>query len=217
MSAQRLVLGTRNHHKLRELSMMLAKAGIAAEVWGTAQFGEAPEIVEDGDTFSANAILKANGIAAWLAERGVDGGVFVLADDSGISVDALDGAPAVISARFAGEPCDDAANNRKLVAELQQRGLDRSPAHYTCALALRRVDGAALEGGKTVALFEGRWDVEVRVDARGTGGFGYDPHAWLPNGSTVAELNVASKAEASHRGKALRSMLAWWPRVAARR
>ena len=113
------------------------------------------------------------------------------------------------AARFAGEPSDDERNNRKLVQELCARGLDSSPAHYACVLALVRVDGGALEGEVT-RQFEGRWDVEVRVERRGTGGFGYDPHAWLDDGSrTVAELQMQEKAGISHRGRAMERLVAW--------
>lgn len=211
MTQRRLVLATGNEHKLRELSAMLGEAGVEIEVCGPRVFGEPPEIVEDGDTFAANATKKADGIAAWIGAHGATGDTLVLADDSGISVHALYDAPGVTSARWAGEPSDDAANNRKLVDELARRGLERSGAHYSCVLALRRVDGAAIDAdGCAVATFDGRWDVEVRTTARGTGGFGYDPHAWLPGDRTVAELDAASKASVSHRGVALRAMLAWW-------
>ena len=206
-----LVLASGNRHKLAELAALLAELAPDVRVVGQGEWGEPPAIDESGDTFAANAELKARGIAAWLSSRGASGDTLVLADDSGICVDALDGAPGVTSARWAGEPCDDAANNRKLVAELIARGLDRSAAHYTCVLALVRVDEAALADGREVARFEGRWDVEVRVAARGTGGFGYDPHAWIDRGArTVAELDRDAKASVSHRGQALRALAQWW-------
>lgn len=206
------VLATGNAHKLRELAGMIGAAGLAIEVVAPRNFGSPPEVVEDGDTFAANAVKKARALAAWLETRGCPPGALVLADDSGIGVDALGGAPGVTSARFAGEPCDDGANNRKLVAELVGRGLDSSPAHYSCVLALVRVGGGpVVDGGDDVVTFEGRWDVEVRVDARGTGGFGYDPHAWIDDGArTVAELDQGAKAARSHRGQALRALVAWW-------
>jgi XTP/dITP diphosphohydrolase len=91
-------------------------------------------------------------------------------------------------------------------AALTRAGLDRSAAHSHCVLALVQV------GGGPVHLFEGRWDVEVRVQSRGSGGFGYDPHAWIDDGArTVAELDRAARAEVSHRGRALRSLVAGWP------
>jgi XTP/dITP diphosphohydrolase len=207
--SQRIVVASGNHHKVDELRRLLAQHD--AEVLGLDRFPNVPSIEESAPDFAGNAKLKAFGVADWLAEQGEPGTTWVLADDSGICIDALDGAPGVKSARFAGEPSDDAANNRKMVDELQRRGIDRSPAHYVCALALVRVDGAALPDGHAIAMFDGRWDVEVRTAARGTGGFGYDPHAWLAGGErTVAELTHDEKATASHRGAAFAALVAWW-------
>jgi XTP/dITP diphosphohydrolase len=206
-----LVVASGNRHKVAELAALLATHASGVGVVGPGEWGEPPIIAETGDTFVANAELKARGIAAWMHSRGALSDTIVLADDSGISVDALGGAPGVISAVWAGDPCDDAANNRKLVAELRARGLDRSPAHYTCVLALVRVDGGALDGARDIVFFDGRWDVEVRTEARGTGGFGYDPHAWIDGGArTVAELDGDAKAALSHRGRALRALATWW-------
>ncbi len=205
-----LVLASGNRHKVVELTELLAELAPDVRVVGQGEWGEAPVVAETGDTFAANALLKARGIADWLCERGAWGDTLVLADDSGISVDALGGAPGVTSARFAGEPSDDAANNQRLCEELRARRLDRSAAHYTCVLALVRVDGGPVDGEEDSLCFEGRWDVEVRVDARGSGGFGYDPHAWMDGGArTVAELERAEKAHVSHRGMALRLLAAW--------
>jgi XTP/dITP diphosphohydrolase len=201
----RLVVASGNAHKVAELHEMLAGVG-DLEVVGLDRFRDPPEIDETADTFVGNATLKAQGVARWLAERGEDPQTWVLADDSGICVDALGGAPGVRSARFAGARASDADNNRELVQELSLRGLDRSAAHYACVLALVRV------GGGPVHLFEGRWDVEVRVEARGSGGFGYDPHAFVEGGArTVAELDRGTKAGVSHRGRALRELAARWP------
>lgn len=206
------VLATGNRHKLAELGRMLDEEAIALEVVAPRRFGEPPEIPETGDSFVANAVLKARGLAAWLRAQDCPGDALVLADDSGISVDAFDGAPGVISARFAGEPSDDAANNRKLVDELRARGLEASAAHYSCVLALVRVDGGVItREGDDLVVFDGRWDVEVRTAARGEGGFGYDPHAWIDGGTrTVAELDAGEKAAVSHRGRALRELVQWW-------
>ena len=202
----RLCVASGNRHKVGELAELLEAAVPGLEVVGIDAFGDAPAIDETADTFEGNAVLKAEGVARWLAERGVDPTTWVLADDSGICVDALDGAPGVRSARFAGEGSSDADNNLELVEELQRRGLDRSAAHYACVLALVRV------GGGPVHRFDGRWEVEVRVAARGSGGFGYDPHAWIEDGArTVAELDRPAKAAVSHRGRALRKLVAGWP------
>ncbi len=206
-----VVLATGNRHKLAELDEMLAEAGVDLEAATPREFGDPPEVIEDGTTFAANAEKKARALAAWLRARGCRGDTLVLADDSGLCVDALGGGPGVTSARFAGEPSDDAANNLKLVQELRANDRTASSAHYACVLALMRVDGEAIDGTRDVVHFEGRWDVEVRVEARGHGGFGYDPHAWIDGGArTVAELGQASKATRSHRGEALRALVRWW-------
>ena len=204
-----VVVASGNAHKVVELRAMLRDAVPGLTVTGMKDHGVPPEIEETAPDFAGNAKLKADGIAAWLRARGVDGATVVLADDSGVCVDAFDGAPGVISARFAGEPSDDAANNEKLVAQLKARGLSESAGHYVCVLAISRVDGAPIEGEPT-KFFDGRWDVTLRTQARGSGGFGYDPHAWLPGEDrTVAELEPAEKAALSHRGAAFREFAAW--------
>lgn len=208
---QRIVVASGNRHKVKELRAMLSEGPHPVEVVGLDAFPSAPKIPETADTFTGNAALKARGIADYLAAREESGSTAVLADDSGICIEALGGAPGVYSARFAGPQAADADNNEKLVRELQALGRDASPAYYACVLALCRVDGAPL-AGSSMLHFEGRWHVEVRVEARGSGGFGYDPHAWLDDGAqTVAELTGAAKAERSHRGIALRAMVASWP------
>lgn len=212
----RLVLATANRHKVRELQGALSAAGVDLEVVPATEVGSAPVIVEDQDSFAAHAALKAHGIGDWLAGRGEPGETLVLADDSGVCVDALDGAPGVDSAVFAGPQADDAANNARVVAELAARGLDRSACHYVCVLALRRVDagplalrGAATRGpGAGLLLFEARWAGEIRRDRRGEGGFGYDPHVWIGE-QTVAELPASVKAGRSHRGQAVASLAAY--------
>lgn len=217
---RRLVLATGNPHKVEELDAIVRAAGLPLEVCAARSLGPAPEIPEDQGSFVAHALVKALGIAAWLQGRSEAGDTLVLADDSGLCVDALDGAPGVDSALFAGAHGDNAANNAKLVAELRARGREESPAHYVCVLALTRVDGAPLpplpgsEPGSSPAsrLFVGRWDGAVRTVPRGTGGFGYDPHFW-PTGSalSVAELPVDDKNSRSHRGVATARLLAALP------
>lgn len=208
---QRIVVASGNAHKVEELAAMLADAPQPVEVVGLGAYPDAPQVEETAQTFAGNAALKARGIADYLASVGEPGDTAVLADDSGISVDVLDGGPGVYSARFAGEDATDAQNNAKLVATLEALGHPSSPAHYACVLAVCRVDGASMRGA-SMLHFEGRWNVEIRQTARGTGGFGYDPHAWLEGGQqTVAELTAPQKAALSHRGAALRAMLAAWP------
>ena len=226
--ARKLVIASNNRHKLEELVQMVASARSpqvrALEVLSIGALGErlgpAPEIEESADTFAGNALLKANGIAAWMRSHGAEPHDMVLADDSGLCVAAFDGAPGVYSARFAGTsgPGTDEANNRKLVTELQARGLDRSPAEYVCVLALRFVgtrpfDFTLPESG-TVYMrdgclcLEGRAPGQVRIERRGQGGFGYDPHFWVDDGArTYAELSMADKARRSHRGAAMRKLI----------
>jgi XTP/dITP diphosphohydrolase len=201
----RVIVASRNRHKVTEIAALLGTLGIEV----TALPDDAPEVEETAPDFAGNAWLKAETIAGWLRTRGEPGDTAVLADDSGLCVDALGGAPGVISARFAGEPCDDSANNAKLVAQLVRVGVERSAAHYVCALALVRVD-AGLVGGRVGGLqVEATWDVQARTTARGTGGFGYDPHCWLLDAErTVAELTPPEKAARSHRGAALRALVA---------
>ncbi len=211
MHVGRLVLASGNRHKLAELDALLQGAVPGVEVVAPDRFGPVPSIAETAASFAGNAELKARGIAAFVANAGADGSTWVLADDSGICVDRLAGAPGVSSARFAGEPSNDDANNAKLCAELRAAGCERSAAHYVCELALVRADARPLPDGSPIARFSGRWDVEVRCEARGRGGFGYDPHAWIDDGMrTVAELSTAEKAERSHRAQALAALLRWW-------
>ena len=188
----RLVLASGNSGKLREFRRLLTPLGI--EVIAQAELG----IVETGEphqTFVENALTKARH-ASRLAHMPA------LADDSGICVDALDGAPGVQSARFAGEPPSDARNNARLVEKLA--GIADRRAHYYCMLALMR-DGDDQEP----ILAEGRWEGTIIDLPRGGGGFGYDPHFLdLETGLTGAELPLEKKNELSHRGKAIRSLVA---------
>jgi len=207
-TATRWVIASGNAHKVEEIREFIERSGLAAEIVGVRSFGDAPNIDETADTFVGNATLKAQGVASWLAARAEPPGTWVLADDSGLCVEALGGGPGVRSARFAGPTATDAENNEALVRVMQALGLSRSRAYYTCALVCVRVDGTGID------RFEAHWPVEVRIDARGAGGFGYDPHAWVENGRrTVAELSRAEKDLVSHRGQALR---AWATAMCAR-
>lgn len=219
---RRVVLASANAHKLGELTAMFAAAGLEIEVKAARELGPAPTIVEDMDSFVDHAALKARGIAGWLAGRGEDGATLVLADDSGVCVDALDGRPGVHAAVFAGPEADDAANNARLLRELAERGLDRSPAHYVCVLALRRVDGVAMQlpgatasatasamrhaAGEDLTLFVAQWHGEIRRERAGAGGFGYDPYFWIGE-TTAASLTPAEKNAQSHRGLAVRALV----------
>jgi XTP/dITP diphosphohydrolase len=192
----KLLVATRNRHKLDEIRAILAQHGVACV--GLDEMPAAPEVVEDGDTFEANAIKKAVSLARAT-------GLWTLADDSGLEVEALGGAPGVRSARYAGEPSNDGANNRKLLAELGVRG-DRR-ARFRCAIALADPAG----GVRTVS---GACPGMILTAARGQGGFGYDP-LFVPDGShlTFAELDGATKNRISHRARALQRAIADWADV----
>ncbi len=188
----RILLATGNAHKLREVAEILAPFVI--DVLAPAAISYCPNVVEDGDTFEANAIKKA---VAGLAATGLP----CLADDSGIEARALGWAPGVISARYAGEPCNDEANNRKLVAELATQA-DKF-VQYRCVIALARPDEPPL-------TWSGTFPGQHIAAPRGQGGFGYDPYVLIPElGQTVAELSSDEKHARSHRGQALRGFVAW--------
>jgi XTP/dITP diphosphohydrolase len=189
-----LVFATRNQGKLAELSGLVASLGL--EVISAAELG-APDVVEDGATFEENAVKKARVVAAAV-------GLPALADDSGLVVAALDGAPGVYSARFAGPDATDADNNRLLVERL--RGVDeaRRGAQFVCVMAFAD-PGGALGDGVEVAL--GRCHGILLEAPRGHGGFGYDPLFYVPEeGKTFAELGAAVKNTISHRAAAMGRM-----------
>ncbi len=187
-----VLLATRNAGKLRELREIVAATPL---VWhGLEEFPHVPEAEETGATFMENARLKALHYAAAT-------GLATLADDSGLEVDVLDGAPGVYSARYAGLPRDDEANNRKLVAALRDVPLARRTARYHCAMAFAHA-------GQVVLETDGRFEGLIQDERRGTNGFGYDPYFLVPElGQTVAELPSEAKHARSHRGQALRAML----------
>jgi XTP/dITP diphosphohydrolase len=188
----KLVLASNNAGKLREFRRLLSPLGI--EVLPQADLG-IPEADEPHCTFVENALAKARHASA-LA------GLPALADDSGVCVAALGGAPGVQSARYAGEPRSDARNNAKLIADLA--GIADRRAHYYCVLVLvHRADDPE------PMIAEGRWHGTIVDTPRGDGGFGYDPHfVDSATGLTGAELPLSRKNEVSHRGCALRALLA---------
>ncbi len=196
----KLVVATTNPHKAREFAEILGPSGIL--VSGLGEVGaQLPEPVEDAETFEGNARLKAAFYSRSL-------GVPVLADDSGLEVDALGGAPGVRSARYAGvgstREVRDKNNREKLLAELAKLGdVDRS-ARLVCALCLADARGQV--------LFEARGTIEGTIidDARGGNGFGYDVHLYLPDvGKTAAELSHEEMNARSHRGRATRALAEW--------
>jgi XTP/dITP diphosphohydrolase len=188
-----LVLGTRNRKKGLELAQLLAPHAI--DVRTLVDFPEAIDVVEDGDSFAANAAKKATQQAKRLSH-------WVLGEDSGIVVDALDGAPGIYSARYAGENATDEANNRRLLEELAGVSLERRTAHYVCHATL--ADPSGVVRAETEAQCHGR----IALVERGTGGFGYDPlFEVIEYHRTFGELGPAVKACLSHRGRALRQLL----------
>lgn len=186
-----LILASNNAGKLKEFTELLAPIGFDLHPQG--EF-KVPEVDEPHCTFVENALEKARHAARLT-------GLPALADDSGICVNALGGAPGVLSARFAGEPKSDARNNQKLIDDLAAHS-DKS-AYYYCVLIFVR---HANDPQPVIA--EGRWDGEIIAAPRGQGGFGYDPHFWLPAlGKTAAELPSEQKNRLSHRGQALRMLV----------
>ena len=198
MSRPRLLLASANQGKLRELRTILD--GPPVELVGLAEagLGEPPEVEETGDTFLANALIKARAYAAW-------SGLAAVADDSGLEVDALGGAPGVRSARYAGQGAGDQANLDKLLAALAGVPPERRTARFRCAAVL--VDP---EVGEWHA--EAAWEGRVLEAPRGSGGFGYDP-VFLPDDGdgarTMAELAADEKDAISHRGLAARAFAKW--------
>lgn len=194
----RAVLATRNEGKVGELRRILADAGLDIELVGASAFAALPEIAETGATFAANALLKARAVAAYT-------GLPAVADDSGLCVDALNGMPGILSARWAGGRDDD-ANLDLVLAQLSDTPDERRGAHFFCAAAVAMPPGQHGQAGEG-RVVEGTIDGMLLRERRGTGGFGYDP-IFLPYGSarTTAELDAAEKDEISHRGKAFRAL-----------
>lgn len=189
----RLLLATRNVGKVSEIRSL----DLGCELtWECLEgLADVPEPAEVGATFAENAQIKALHYAAC-------SGLPALADDSGLCVDALGGEPGVHSARYAGVPRDDAANNRKLIANLAGVPAERCSARFVCAMALAVPGRVLLE---TEGCIEGR----MVAEARGSNGFGYDPHFYYPPlRCTLAELAIDAKNAVSHRSRALRAMLA---------
>lgn len=188
-----VVVGTTNARKVAEIVRILEASGIAASAWpADIPF---PDVVEHGVTFAANAEQKARAFAAALGGR-----FWVLADDSGLEVDALGGRPGILSHRYAGEPPDDAANNRKLLAELAGVPPSRRTARFRCALALWR-------GPEDVLVVEGTCAGRIADAPRGDNDFGYDPvFIYPPAGRTFAEMPPDEKDRVSHRAAALAAL-----------
>ncbi|MFZ0323446.1 MAG: RdgB/HAM1 family non-canonical purine NTP pyrophosphatase [Actinomycetes bacterium] len=189
----RVVLATRNAHKVVELRRILDEDSIVVELVGLDLFPEVAEVAETGATFAENALLKAHAVAA-------STGLPALADDSGLCVDILGGMPGVFSARWSGAHGDDVANLQLLLAQLADVSADRRSAHFACAAALALPDGVE-------RVVEGRLDGAIIARPRGSNGFGYDP-VFVPDGldQTTAEMSSSEKDAISHRGRAFRAL-----------
>lgn len=189
----KIVVATHNKGKIREFKAALAEIGI--EAVGIGELVKVPEPVEDGTTFAANARIKAQ---YYMKACGLP----CLADDSGLEVDALGGAPGVFSARYAGEHATDEDNNKKLLAALQDVPAEKRTGRYVAALVLSYPGGHELTA-------TGYCEGVVIDEARGEGGFGYDPYFYVPSlGHTMAEIPLEEKNAISHRGLALKKLIA---------
>jgi XTP/dITP diphosphohydrolase len=191
---RRIVLATRNAGKIAELRRILADAGSDIALVGTEVFADLPDVAETGTTFAANALLKARAVAEHT-------GLPAVADDSGLCVDALNGMPGILSARWAGGHGDDEANLDLVLGQLSDLPDQRRGARFVCAAA------AALPGGGE-RIVEGELAGSLLRERRGSNGFGYDP-IFVPTGSrrTTAEMSAAEKDAISHRGQAFRALV----------
>ncbi len=184
-----IIIGTRNAHKIEEINDKLR--GLPLEFKGLDAYPDAPEIVENGETLLENAIKKAGELARATGE-------WVMADDSGLEVDALGGAPGVLSARYAGVHGDYEGNNRKLLREMAGIPTGKRTARFRCIIAL------AKPGGEIAFTVEGTVEGLIAEEPKGKHGFGYDPVFYLPDrGCTVAELTLEEKNQISHRARAV--------------
>jgi len=198
-----ILIASSNLGKLRDFAGAAAPLGI--EIASIPNFASLPAVVEDGMTFEENARKKAESYS-----RAVPGEI-ILADDSGLEVDALKGAPGVHSARYAAEAphlinnnTDDEANNARLLRELKDVPDDKRSARFVCVIAAAR-------DGQTLEVFRGEAEGSILHRARGTNGFGYDPLFYFPQiQKAFAELTAEEKAQYSHRGAAFRQFLAWY-------
>lgn len=190
-----IFIASGNAHKIGEFSEMFASAGLDFKVMGANALGGMPECEENGESFAANALIKARALARIAPQKS-----YVMADDSGIVVDYLNGEPGVRSARYSGVSGKDAdsANNAKLLSELSGVPDENRTARFICAIALISPDGRE-------NIFEGKFEGFINRGAKGEGGFGYDPLFYVPEkGMTSAEISASEKNEISHRGKAFK-------------
>lgn len=191
-----LVLASGNQGKLREFSALLSDRGV--NVVPQNQF-DVPEAEETGLSFVENAILKARNACA-------HSGLPSLADDSGLEVDALQGAPGIYSARYAGENASDQENYEKLLEALAKVAPEERTARFQCVLVYMRH-----ANDPTPQVFQGNWEGRILTEPSGAGGFGYDPVFWVPEENcAAAEMSKEKKNRISHRGKAMQQLLTHW-------
>lgn len=189
---KQIVIATKNKGKVIEIRSLLS--GLDIEALSLDDFKDIPDVIEDGTTFTENALKKASQIAQAT-------GLMALADDSGLEVDALGGAPGIHSARFTGEGASDDANNKKLLDELKDIDDGRRTARFKCVMVLYDPSGRWIKG-------EGVCEGLIAKAPKGKGGFGYDPVFFLPDlGRTMAELTKEEKGAISHRAMALREII----------
>ncbi len=187
----KILLASHNKKKIAELQMLMQTVSADIEVLSMSDIGFNGEIIEDGETFEANALIKSRTGAAL--------GYITVADDSGLMVDALDGAPGVYSARYAGEDCDDEKNNQKLLCALKGFEKEKRGAKFVSAVA------CSFPSGEEDIVVFGECHGEILTEYKGNGGFGYDPLFWYePMKKTFAEMSADEKNEISHRGKAMK-------------
>ncbi|MGH7826454.1 MAG: XTP/dITP diphosphatase [Candidatus Binatia bacterium] len=196
-----LLVATTNPGKFAEVRAVLSALPI--KIISPKDLGEWPEVVEDGATFKENALKKARALAQY-------SGLLTLADDSGLEVDALDGAPGVYSARYSGEDANDQRNNEKLLAELADVSEENRGARFVCVLALCAPRSPAMKEWTVRDQCEGR----IAFAPKGKNGFGYDPLFFYPAfGKTFGEIARETKATVSHRGKALKKLASVLPDI----
>jgi len=190
MSMKRLIFASNNTHKLEEVRRILAPM----EVLSLREIGFESEIDETGDTLSANSLIKAQAVAQWLKEQGEEGEAYIFADDTGLEIEALNGAPGVFTARWAGEPACDANNRKKALTELM--GQSNRRARFCTVVTLIH--------GDHIQQVEGEVRGTITTEERGSSGFGYDA-IFMPEGydSTFGELPAATKNSISHRARAI--------------
>jgi XTP/dITP diphosphohydrolase len=199
----RIVLATKNKGKIGEIRDLLQDLDPDLQVFGMKEFSDLGPIPEPGKTFEDNALYKARFVCRHTR-------LIALADDSGLEVDALDGAPGIYSARFNGEQASDADNNAKLLQAMTGFKGEHRRARFRCVLAAYAPNGAEL-------TVEGSWEGLIAETPRGEQGFGYDPlFIDLETGRTAAEMSREEKSSTSHRGQALRKLVQLWPQFTTR-